>query len=100
MDQNSKRLEEMLASLEELAERYDEYGIEGYDEIMDTLNDIEGESSILLEICGPINAYGLLLHQVQCKINRLKEETDAFDQDAGLEYMFDDDDLGEMRSIY
>lgn len=92
MDQYSKRLEEMLASLEELAERYDE--------IMDTLNDIEGESSILLEICGPINAYGLLLHQVLCKIYRLKEETDAFDQDAGLEYMFDDDDLGEMRSIY
>lgn len=100
MDQYTSKLEEMLASLEDLSERYDEDGIDNYDEIMDALDDIEGEFSILLEICGPINGYGLLLHQVQKAINRIKNEIDAFDPDTELEYMFDEEDLEEMRSIY
>lgn len=92
MDQYTSKLEEMLASLEDLSERFDEDGIDNYDEIMDALEDIESEFSILLEICGPINGYGLLLHQIQTLINRLRKSMEDIDtEEAETEEMLYDE---------
>ena len=100
MSYYKKELEKMMSKLDDIAERYEDDGIDNYEELVDELYEVEVEFDEMKSGFEMEDDCEFLLRRAMKKLAYLRENMDVFDPDGELESMFDDEDLEDMRNIH
>lgn len=95
-----EELETMISKLDDIEERYEDDGIDNYDELVEELFEVQSTYEEMKSEFEMEDDCELLSRRVERKIEYLRDTMDVFDPNAELESMFDDEELEEMRSIF
>lgn len=95
-----EELETMISKLDDIEERYEDDGINNYDELVEELFEVQSTYEEMKSEFEMEDDCELLSRRVERKIESLRDTMDVFDPNAELESMFDDEELEEMRSIF